>query len=604
MLQISSKKVMADDGSRQEIELTRNIFQNILSFKDEKTFTDVAVVIGEAEFPCHRLILASVSDFFKTALTTDMREAREGKITLHGVTEGVFSTLLTSVYEQKNVLTDDNLFDVWAAADMLQMRFLIAQCVEKCNEMFDTKLSTKNCVEYLTQVNLLDQSVKWRVLEFIGQHFSDLHIQHQVRLLSVDELKSLLTVKELELFSEDEVIECALKWAEDNQVSICESLPQEDSSDTQSATSATVLADLLECSRHLLITDGCLHGTLAMHPLVKSDPRCQALLEKISYYQAHPHLHQSWCPPAAVHRESSDMTNVLLVCQLTNSGHLEALDLRDMAWKQITLHETDRVGSHSLDANVLYYKSEVFVHCKNQLNKYFPKFEEGQSVPFSNGIVRAAYDSLYVYTWLKKKGENNEVARKRLFNFSTNFINGKLQYKSLGTVGKGKIDGMSFADVILIGTTEIIFLVGDEDSYTIIRINEANKRYRTFQNQLGSSSRLVTFSHDREAFALQENGCLWRIQLEENLSDLKITHDLVLWDGEISLNGAVLYNDQLLIVGDFQGQSEVSTTLDRSLPSVFHGVMKIKSCNSGDNSYRNIALAELPKNRLKKADEA
>ena len=441
-------------------------------------------------------------------------------------------------------------------------------------------------------------------MEFVGHHFSDLDIQLKVKLLSVDELKSLLTVKELQLISEDEVIECTLRWAVDNQVSICESPPQEDSSHTESASSAAVLADLLECSRHLLVTDGCLHGTLAMHSLVKSDPRCQALLEKISYYQAHPHLRQSWCPPAAVHRERSDMTNVLLVCQLNHSGHLEGLDLRDMAWKQITLHKTDRVGCHSSDANVLYYKSEVYVHCKNQLYKYFPKFEEGQSVPFSDGIVRAAYDSLYVYTCLKEEGGNMQVTRNRLFNFSTIFNKGKLQYKCLGTVGKGKIDGMRVADVVFIGTTEIIFLVGNEGSHTIIPINEANKRYRTYRNQLGSSSRLVTFSHDREAFALQENGCLWRIQLEENLSDLKITQELVLWDGEVSLNGAVLYNDLLVIVGDFQGQSEVSTTLDRSLPSVFHGVMKIKSCSSGGNIYPNITLADLPKNRLKKADEA
>ena len=160
---------MADGGSRQEIELTRNIFQNIVSFKENKTLTDVVVVAGEAEFPCHQVVLASASDFFKTALT-DMREAREGKIALQGVSEGVFSALLTSIYQQKNVLTDDNLFDIWAAADMLQMRFLIAQCVEKCNEMFDTKLSTENCVEYLTQVSLLDQKGEsWNLLATIFQ---------------------------------------------------------------------------------------------------------------------------------------------------------------------------------------------------------------------------------------------------------------------------------------------------------------------------------------------------------------------------------------------------------------------------------------------------
>ena len=136
---------MAEYTNDREIDITIDFFEALSCLKDEATLTDVVVVVvGEVEFPCHRVILAAASDFFKAAITTDMREAREGQITLHDVTADVFSTLPSSIYEHKNVLTDHNLFDVWAAADMLQMRSIIAQCAVKCKKIFETVLSTEN----------------------------------------------------------------------------------------------------------------------------------------------------------------------------------------------------------------------------------------------------------------------------------------------------------------------------------------------------------------------------------------------------------------------------------------------------------------------------
>ncbi|KAK3700633.1 hypothetical protein RRG08_032433 [Elysia crispata] len=135
---------MAECTNDREIDITIDFLEALSCLKDEAILTDVVVVVGEAEFSCHRVILAAASEFFKAAITTDMREAREGKITLRDVTADVFSTLLSSIYEHKNVLTDDNLFDVWAAADMLQMRSIIAQCAVKLKKIFETVLSTEN----------------------------------------------------------------------------------------------------------------------------------------------------------------------------------------------------------------------------------------------------------------------------------------------------------------------------------------------------------------------------------------------------------------------------------------------------------------------------
>ena len=341
---------------------------------------------------------------------------------------------------------------------------------------------------------------------------------------------------------------------------------------------------------------------MAIHPLIKSDPRCRSIVEKISYYQAHPHLHQSWCPPAAVHRENSGMTNVLLVCQLTNTGRLEALDLRDMTWTQITLESVKLPSEFS---KVLYYQSEIYIHCNKRLDKHFPKFEVGRSLPFSESIIRFVYGSLYMFSTEARKDTDGEVETVvqtvKKCNFPASFKNSKLQFKTELNLGDCWIDGMKIADVIHIGLTQIIFLATDrgiQESYTVLSYNEMFTTYRSYPDQFGSSSRLVTFSHYREAFALQENGCLWRIQLGEDLMKLKITQELVLWEGEIRLNGAVLYNDQLVIVGDIPDQLEDSTTLDRSLAGVFQSIRKVKRSYDNLMGIPEISLAVLPKTLL------
>ena len=187
--------------------------------------------------------------------------------------------------------------------------------------------------------------------------------------------------------------------------------------------------------------------------------------------------------------------------------------------------------------------------------KYFPHVEKGQQhVPFLKGITRVVYDSLYNYNRNAESetsseedasseedsdgGQDTRVVIYKLFNFQARFNSGKFKCDSR-LIDDKNINMMKIADVTHIGLTHIIFLVGSGDCFSVLTHNEIRKHHRTYTNQLGSFSRLVTFRHNREAFGLQENGCLWRIHLEEDLMELEITQELVLWEGEIPLNRAL-----------------------------------------------------------------
>ena len=601
-----------------ELESARKIFGGQMALREEQTFCDVVVIVGDTEFPCHRVILAAASDYFKAALTTDMKEARERRILVEYVTKETFSILLTFIYSGKCDLTEENLFDVWAAADMLQIAFITDQCLIRWEKIFETKLSQHTCMEYLIKLRRFDQQVK-KVLDYLSGRFTSHIIRVECGLFTMQEVKYLVAKNELQYWSENDVVEFVLTWAVRNQESICQE-PFDEDSNSEWGTDKNVsgsnsqlvhnLADLLECTRYLLISPECLYGTVALHPLVRNNSRCLHLVDKISWYHTQPTLQQSCCPPAAIHRESSDMCNILLMCQLSSKGQMMMLNLKNMEWKQLHLAQVDQLTT---DAQVFCYKSKIYVLSRNSIFEYSATLKYVKRVCLNiedPGIVGVVNDSLHTYKCNNNiivSDKTTAVLRHKLLDFPQIYFAEeycKFKCKTLHKISTENGVGMSVRNVISIGSTEIIFCGRDDvDNYTILSTSEACCSPQVYPNQLESSSRLVTFRHDKQAFLLQENGSLWRLQLGDKLPDVQIKRESTLWDREISLNGAVLYNDELVVVGDFQNQSEVCSVLDKSLPGVFKNVRKIKNCPFNYNSCPNITLAVLPKTFLEQLQE-
>ena len=588
---------MDREAKNKDFETRWKICNAQASIRDDQTFSDVVVVAGDREFPCHRAILAAVSEYFKVALITDMREARKRRLTLHDVSEEVFSTLLDCIYGGKYVLTEENLFDVWKAADRLQITVITDQCMGFCKEVLASKMSEDNCVDYFCKVRLLDQQAQTTVLDFIYKNFTAFGIRHKAGLFTMDELKTLLSNEKLQVWCEDQAIEFVLNWAEENKDSILTDHSTEDSSECVSSKSpyGRTLADVLECTRYLLISGGCLHGTLATYPLVKDDPKCRVIVKKIAWYQAQPHLQQTWCPPAAIHREQSELTNVLLMCQVDSDVQLIALNLEKMVWEEVTLAGV--AGLTCSTMKFLYYDSRLYCISGDQIYSYSLETKTSRRMKYrfsENSMLSVVNESIFVYSCDNE--DETCVSRQRLFHFPSKFDKRDHQYNSSYAIGSGWMNGMHIRAVTSIGSTEIVFCGRDDvEYYTIFSTSEWGNSFSPYQDQIPSSSRLVTLRHDKEVFVLKENGHLWRIQRDESVDQINISFELVLWDGEVSLNGAVLYNDQLMVVGDFPDQKELSDTLDRSLPGVFKSVKKVKICQTGVGSCPGIALAVLPK---------
>ncbi|GFS09120.1 kelch-like protein 40b [Elysia marginata] len=577
------------------------LFDLLSFYKDNPSLSDVKVAVGNKEFDCHRLLLAAGSEFFAAAFRSDMKESREGKITLENVDEEVFSTLLTCLYSGKYVLTDENLFDIWAAADMLQISLLILQC----EELFSELLSPENCVKFVSQVRHISAKAKHAALEITARNFSYIDIKQDIiKELELDEIKFLVSSQELVVDSEDGVFEMLFVWNYRKLLSNKPDSPEKDTTKDfghengdDTSTKTTGLAGVLECVRYLLISKTSMYGNHVRCLQEKGDPEVQDILTRILDYQAQPHLHQTWCPAAALHRDHSDVLNVLLTCRTTNNDQIMVLNPQNMEWGELLLSRSPL--SDRAISNIICHDSKLlFITDGNSAYTYYGGIKTWQSVPFSKtGIVCDIGDSLFVC----KKLPTKEVRISKLNSFYRIFDRNSCQWRSLGIVDLKGVPGLcTLNNVTSIGDSLVLFYNNKYFTGYIIQVlSTSSFLYGTFYSQLDSTSKLVTIRYSNEAFALQENGCLWRIKVHPENLRIEATQELALWDGTVSLNGAVLYNNQLVIVGDFLNQTKMSETLDASLDGVFQSVNKVRYRLSNQKDSPGVILASIPKDFIR-----
>ncbi|KAK0041924.1 kelch repeat and BTB domain-containing protein 3 [Biomphalaria pfeifferi] len=100
---------------------------------------------------CHSFILASCSEFFKNLFTSNMKEKQEMKVDLQNIPLKTFQLILKTLYTGCELLTKDNVLDVWSAVHQLQIHIL----VQHCEDFVVGNLSPETLETYRKQAELL-----------------------------------------------------------------------------------------------------------------------------------------------------------------------------------------------------------------------------------------------------------------------------------------------------------------------------------------------------------------------------------------------------------------------------------------------------------------
>ena len=108
------------------------LLSKFIQFRDEGEFIDVRLKVCEDIFPAHRIVLAANSDYFHAMFTDGMKESNQEVIELkdESISSDAFKIVMDSVYTGDLRVNEENVFEVLAAADHLQVTAVVEQCCD------------------------------------------------------------------------------------------------------------------------------------------------------------------------------------------------------------------------------------------------------------------------------------------------------------------------------------------------------------------------------------------------------------------------------------------------------------------------------------------
>ncbi|XP_059171576.1 uncharacterized protein LOC131952766 [Physella acuta] len=541
----------------EENDKANSVVKNTEKLLQEKSLLDFIVRIEDVELPCHRVILAASSHFFRALLMTDMKEAKEGCVTINGISLDIFQLILKSMYTGKITLTIDNCMDLWQAADQLQIDFIVENCAD-----FATKVTTVENFEDMWKIAEFFNSEKLSDFldTFLLANFDSIcELDPRVVLgLGFNDFDYFIDSHELNVRNEDWLIKLVLKWVEyvpekdkieDDEETLTDS--QENTSKEISCNDETDkrftvvrkddlnknpnkrlqrLASLLQSVRTCLVSSPMLKHLLKHRLIINNTEARDILIDAVLYKTTH-YNHGQW-RTSAIHRASSEWQHCGVV--YTIGLGFVILNTQDFKFhtcvdcSELRLEVTLAVfDSYLYAAGVKDDEEEnssLFVFSGNSWNKIteIPR-RRLVLVPYDDCIFILSKKSTEIYRIFPKCG-NPKVEEFTNLPDST-----KVRH------------AISYRRMILIFSSVI---VENEDKTAVHKLDILTKKLSTVEQLNGPAKYLISFSHDNNTFVLQKRGDLWTIQMKNG----KVTFQLLgQWQTPHKLHGALTLDDRLIV---------------------------------------------------------
>ena len=122
--------------------------QNLSKQTLDGSFCDVTLIVDGDEFPAHKCVLASCSDYFHKMFTVEMKEKYDKKIEIKGIKADAFRLMLDWIYTEKILMTNECFFDLYRGSSMMQISELSDVLQTWLEEHFEDEVLKKNLLEF------------------------------------------------------------------------------------------------------------------------------------------------------------------------------------------------------------------------------------------------------------------------------------------------------------------------------------------------------------------------------------------------------------------------------------------------------------------------
>lgn len=231
---------------------------------NENKFVDCTLKVGDRCFPCHRLIMAACSPYFREVFFgEDGKEVENTKeVVLDDINPGILDMVIRYLYSAEIDLTDDNVQDIFAVANRFQIPSVFTVCVNYLQK----SLSPANCLAVFRMGLVLNcPRLAMAARDYVADRFELLHKHEEFLQLAPHELFAVIGGDSVNVEREELVYEALMAWVRHDK-----------------EKRVPVLRDALDCVRFRLMPEKYFHDVVEKDDIIKTDAELQKKLKAVS----------------------------------------------------------------------------------------------------------------------------------------------------------------------------------------------------------------------------------------------------------------------------------------------------------------------------------
>ncbi|XP_061696694.1 kelch-like protein 41a isoform X2 [Syngnathoides biaculeatus] len=255
---------MDNRGLKEDLRLFQSTLlqDGLKELLNENKLVDCILKVGDRSIPCHRLILAACSPYFRELyFSEDGKEMDKKEVVLEDLDPAVMEAIVNYMYSTEIDINDDNVQDIMAVASRFQIPSVFTVCVN----FLQQKLTTKNCLGiYRLGLMLNCPRLAIAARDYIADRFVTVAKDEDFLELAPHELFALIGADALNVEKEEVVFESLMRWIRKDKENRIKSLQE-----------------AFECIRFRLLPEKYFKEKVEKDELIKSDPEIAKKIKEI-----------------------------------------------------------------------------------------------------------------------------------------------------------------------------------------------------------------------------------------------------------------------------------------------------------------------------------
>ncbi|XP_061548576.1 kelch-like protein 41a [Phycodurus eques] len=255
---------MDNRGLKEDLRLFQSTLlqDGLKELLNENKLVDCILKVGDRSIPCHRLILAACSPYFRELFfSEDGKEMDKKEVVLEDLDPAVMEAIVNYMYSTEIDINDDNVQDIMAVAGRFQIPSVFTVCVN----FLQQKLTMKNCLGiYRLGLMLNCPRLAIAARDYITDRFVTVAKDEDFLELAPHELFALIGADALNVEKEEVVFETLMRWIRKDKENRIKSLQE-----------------AFECIRFRLLPEKYFKEKVEKDELIKSDPEIAKKLKEI-----------------------------------------------------------------------------------------------------------------------------------------------------------------------------------------------------------------------------------------------------------------------------------------------------------------------------------